>query len=102
MVPVSAGISLVRVIYVKSVIKRAVVARPHANPSINQVPSHAAAAVGVIGKPSYAFDLHLAGKHHPGLTEIVPQMKISGLQLFAPGSQGIFRFLLICFYMAED
>ena len=88
MVPVSVGISFGCVIYAKSVVMGDIAGRPETNPPVDQTPGHAAAAVGIVGKPSYAFDLHLAGKHHPGLTEIVPQMKIRGLQLFAPERRG--------------
>jgi hypothetical protein len=87
-VPVSAGISSRRAIYWKTVIRIDVIARSDTDPAIDQAAGYGTAAVCIVGKPSYAFDLHLTGKHHPGLTEIVPQMKISGLQLFAPETGG--------------
>jgi hypothetical protein len=89
MVPVFAGISSIRGTYADRVIKGLVIRRTNANPAIYQAAGNCSSPV-VIRKPSHSLDLHLAGKHHPVLTEIVPQMKISGLQLFAARKDGIF------------
>ena len=86
-VPGRPGISFGCAIYVISVGTVPVTRNGDADPTINQLPGDRASSV-IMGEPLYAFDLHLAGKHHPGSTEIVPQTKIGRLQVFTPGSKG--------------
>ena len=91
MVPISAGISSGCGIYVGCVIWQGPRKRD-ADPPINQAPGDGSAAALVIGKPSYAFDLHLAGKHHPVLTENCPTNENRWATTICPGTQGIFLF----------
>lgn len=83
MVPVFGGISLRCGIYADGVTKADIVVRRNAEPAIDQPPPRRRSASIIVEEPSHPFDLHLAGKHHPGSSEIVPQMKIKRLQLFA-------------------
>jgi hypothetical protein len=66
--------------------------------TINQSPGDGASSAVVVQMPLYSFDLHLAGKHHPGSTEIVPQMKMERLQLFAAEQDSSFQL----FQMSDE
>jgi hypothetical protein len=87
-VPARAGISSVCAIYVIFVGSVPTDGNGNCDPAINQLAGDGASSAIVVEMPFYSFDLHLAGKHHPVSAEIVPQMKMERLQLFAAAGEG--------------